>query len=99
MNFIDRMLTGDAHHLAEPISNGLAELDAAARTQHNAGFVELTTDRQDALLERFERSIFFQRLVELTSEGFYADPGNGGNLGEISWKMIGYQPRELGDLR
>ena len=35
---------------------------------------------------------WFTQLVAFAMEGFYADPGNGGNKGEISWKMIGYDP-------
>ena len=34
---------------------------------------------------------FFRLLVEQTMEGFYADPGNGGNKGGVSWEMIGYR--------
>ena len=35
--------------------------------------------------------VFFRLLVEQTTEGFYADPGNGGNKDEAAWKMIGYR--------
>jgi hypothetical protein len=31
--------------------------------------------------------------VELAHEGYYADPGNGGNRDAVSWRMIGYDPR------
>jgi len=99
MNFLDRLLSGDAHELAEPISKGLAELEAAAVHRFNQPFVDLTPEQQDALLEAVERKYFFQQLVQLTGEGFYADAGNGGNLGEISWKMIGYQPRLKGNMQ
>ena len=30
-------------------------------------------------------------MVEHVLEGFYADPGNGGNRDAVSWKMIGYR--------
>ncbi|MCM0019663.1 MAG: GMC family oxidoreductase N-terminal domain-containing protein, partial [Tagaea sp.] len=36
---------------------------------------------------------WFARLCDLAAEGFYADPGNGGNDGGVSWRMIGYEPR------
>jgi choline dehydrogenase-like flavoprotein len=36
---------------------------------------------------------WFRRLCDLVAEGFYADPGNGGNAGAASWRMIGYEPR------
>ncbi len=32
-------------------------------------------------------------LVRLTAEGYYGDPGNGGNREAASWQMIGYDPR------
>lgn len=39
------------------------------------------------------REEWFARLCDLVAEGFYADPGNGGNEGAASWRMIGYEPR------
>jgi hypothetical protein len=33
---------------------------------------------------------FFQGAAAHAAEGFYGDPGNGGNHGEISWQMIGF---------
>jgi gluconate 2-dehydrogenase gamma chain len=30
-------------------------------------------------------------LVNHTMEGFYSDPGNGGNRDAVSWKMIGFE--------
>jgi hypothetical protein len=29
--------------------------------------------------------------VEHSAEGFYSDPGNGGNRDNIAWKMIGFE--------
>ena len=40
---------------------------------------------------RVEESDWFRQLVELTAEGFWADPGNGGNRDARSWAMIGYR--------
>jgi gluconate 2-dehydrogenase gamma chain len=28
--------------------------------------------------------------VTLTIEGFYSDPGNGGNRDAVAWRMIGF---------
>jgi gluconate 2-dehydrogenase gamma chain len=33
---------------------------------------------------------FFEALLSLTMEGFFADPIYGGNRGKVSWKMVGY---------
>jgi gluconate 2-dehydrogenase gamma chain len=35
---------------------------------------------------------FFQTVVEHVIEGYYSDPGNGGNREAVSWRMIGYVP-------
>ncbi len=59
------------------------------------GFHRLTPDAQAALLLRLEqdteRGAFFRLLVQHAMEGFYADPGNGGNRDGIAWQMIGYK--------
>ena len=34
---------------------------------------------------------WFNHLVELVAEGYYANPGNGGNPAQASWRMIGYK--------
>ena len=36
---------------------------------------------------------FFQTAVEHAMEGFYSDPGNGGNHDGVSWRMIGFEVR------
>ena len=70
---------------------GLAALDAAAPTS----FAALDTARQDALLTQFEtdetHGRFFRLLVQQTMEGYYADPGNGGNKNGVAWEMIGFR--------
>lgn len=55
-----------------------ASLDAAARTER---------------LEGVAAEPWFALLAELAAEGYYADPGNGGNRGARSWAMVGYEPR------
>jgi choline dehydrogenase-like flavoprotein len=35
-------------------------------------------------------------FAELVSAGFYADPGNGGNAGAASWRMVGWSPEPAG---
>ena len=70
---------------------GLNALNAAAPMS----FAALDMARQDALLAQFEadesHAHFFRLLVQQTMEGFYADPGNGGNKNGVSWEMIGFQ--------
>ncbi len=55
------------------------------------GFADLAPAAQDAFLLVLENAPWFARLVTLTSEGYYADPDNGGNAGARSWTMMGYR--------
>jgi hypothetical protein len=83
---------------------GLDGLDAEARATMGAGFAELDEARQDALLRQVETgqvttiwpidpAAFFHDAVEHAMEGFYGDPGNGGNRDGASWRMIGFEVR------
>lgn len=68
----------------------LAGLDALAAEN----FAALTSDAQDIRLTEIERAPDGRWLTRLASqcwEGFWADPGNGGNKDSISWKMIGFE--------
>ena len=56
-------------------------------------FSILPTCSQEALLRGHETEAWFRLLVELVAEGVYADPGNGGNPGAASWRMVGYEHR------
>ncbi|HJZ49742.1 MAG TPA: gluconate 2-dehydrogenase subunit 3 family protein [Roseiflexaceae bacterium] len=83
---------------------GLDALDAEARAAAGAGFAELGAAEQDALLSQVEAgqvtvrwpidpAAFFSAAVEHAMEGFYSDPGNGGNRDGVSWRMIGFEVR------
>jgi hypothetical protein len=81
-------LLGTRTQDAALIARGLDALDAKAT---GGTFAALSTGDQQALLEAVESEPWFVRLVTITTEGFYADPGNGGNAGARSWEMIGYR--------
>jgi hypothetical protein len=68
--------------LSRRIAAGLAGL---------TDFATLDAAARDAALHAVEGSEWFCQLVELTAEGFWADPGNGGNRAARSWAMIGYR--------
>ena len=81
---------------------GLVALDSEADARHGTTFADLTEEQQDALLHDLEAGKvvtdwqtpprqFLETLVNHVSEGYYADPGNGGNYHGISWQMIGFQ--------
>jgi gluconate 2-dehydrogenase gamma chain len=38
----------------------------------------------------FTSAFFFDNFLQLTMEGFFADPMYGGNKDKIAWKMIGF---------
>jgi choline dehydrogenase-like flavoprotein len=86
LDYILPMLAGDSAADAEPIRYGLQEL---ARLD----FLARSAGEQDGLLAAVQQDSWFRRLVELTAEGVYADPTNGGNRDTAGWRMIGYAPR------
>ena len=69
---------------------GLEALEAEA-----PDYSALPAPAKNALLARLEqdpqRGVFFRLLVTQVMEGFYADPGSGGNRDGIAWQMIGYK--------
>lgn len=90
-SYVVKQLSVESIALAEPIRLGLAKLDSFAAQKHGAAFHLLSALRQDELLSNAQDAAWFYALAELTAEGYYADPGNGGNDGARSWRMIGYQ--------
>ncbi len=91
--YVMAQLSRDAGGAAAAIWQGLAQLDALARERFGRGFVQLATDEQDGLIALNQQTDWFVALAELTAEGFYADPANGGNRDALSWRMIGYEHR------
>jgi len=84
--YIFAILDGDAKAIAGPVRYGLSELD-------RQGFLAANAAGQQALLKAIQSEPWFTRLIELTAEGTYANPGNGGNQDATSWMMLGYDPR------
>ena len=104
VEFIARLFATETHPSAEAFLRGMDSLNAEAESIFSKSFVALTPAQQDDVLLCVEdgsvRSrwqgdpkAFFAMLLNLTSEGFYSDPGNSGNRDKVSWKMIGYDPR------
>lgn len=95
--FLSRIFDREmAPHRADVVA-GLEALDAEAA----GGFRALPTDEQDALLARLERdettvpwptppAAFVALLAALCAQGYYGDPGNGGNRDAVSWAALGY---------
>jgi gluconate 2-dehydrogenase gamma chain len=64
------------------------EFDRLAPPQREAALKEL--DAGKAALADFDGKQFFEALLRITMEGFFADPIYGGNRNKVSWKMVGY---------
>jgi hypothetical protein len=97
--YVLRLLAGDLRERADEFLAGLDLLnDESAAMFQGQRFAALSEAQQDALLSSLESHpaiaarAFFKLLVELVTEGYYADAANGGNRDALSWKMIGYDP-------
>jgi gluconate 2-dehydrogenase gamma chain len=97
-----QLTTGDLQHQVNISREGLNALNAVALVLFNGQFHNLDSAKQDELLATVEKSAvkaiwpvnppaFLLMLVEHCMEGYYSDPGNGGNHGGITWKMIGFE--------
>ena len=42
-------------------------------------------------LKDLEGAAFFAGVIEHCGEGFYSDPGNGGNRDGVAWQMVGFE--------
>jgi hypothetical protein len=84
-------------------NEGLFALDEEAKIDGAISFDQSSTSIQDQILDRVQQGItravwkssaaaFFDLLLNLTAEGYFSDPANGGNRDAISWKMVGYDP-------
>jgi hypothetical protein len=89
-DYLGRQLDGDLLPMRAIVRDGLAALDAAAHARSSVGFAALSSDAQDALLREIEATDFFVLLVRTTAEGFYGEPGQGGNRDAVSWVMTGF---------
>ncbi len=79
---------------------GIEAANAWTHKTYGKDFDRLTEkDREEALktMEQgkapfpgFTSTMFFNALLQITMEGFFADPMYGGNRNMAAWKMVGY---------
>ena len=104
-DYLFQQFGGDLKHLVELYQQGLNCLDDEAQLVYVKAFTSLTLDEQTALLTQIEQgqvksdwtvdpADFFKIVVEHCTEGYYSDPGNGGNRDGIAWQMIGFEIRD-----
>lgn len=101
-DYLLRQLRGDLAHLLPAYQQWLGSLDREARKTAGAAFADLDGGARANLLRRVERgdvrakwsiepAAFFAEVVEHCAEGYYSDPGNGGNRDGVAWRMIGFE--------
>jgi gluconate 2-dehydrogenase gamma chain len=79
---------------------GIAAANDFTRKTHGKDFDRLPDADRIAALKAMEAGkaefpgfssrMFFDALLQITMEGFFADPIYGGNRDKASWKMVGY---------
>ena len=104
-NYLSRQFERDLQHQLENYRLGLRALEAESQAFAGKGFTQLDTSSQDVILSRLEAGQvtlswlvdppeFFHMVIEHVMEGYYSDPGNGGNRDSIAWQMIGFESHE-----
>ncbi len=64
------------------------DFDRLGPKEREAALKELEAGK--AALDDFNGKQFFEALLQITMEGFFADPIYGGNRNKVSWKMVGF---------
>jgi len=104
-DYLARQFERDLQFQLETYRLGLEAVDTESQSFAGTGFADLDTSSQDVILERLETgqvitswavnpAKFFHMVIEHVMEGYYSDPGNGGNRDAIAWHMIGFERRE-----
>ena len=104
-DYLARQFERDLRSQVETYRLGLEALEAESQTFAGKGFTELDTSAQDLLLSRLEAgqvtwswllnpTEFFHMVIAHVMEGYYSDPGSGGNRASIAWRMIGFKSHQ-----
>jgi gluconate 2-dehydrogenase gamma chain len=64
------------------------DFDRLPSKEREAALKELEAGK--AALDDFDGKQFFEALLQITMEGFFADPIYGGNRDKAGWKLVGY---------
>ena len=98
--YIDGILAGRfGKFFKDRYERGLGMVDEVSSKRFGGGFVALDHDQQVTILKALESedaagddgSDFFSLILRHTMEGYYGDPEHGGNRGNASWKMLGFE--------
>jgi len=79
---------------------GIAATNAWTTKTYGKDFDRLSAKRREEALKildqgkaefpEFDLKLFFNALLDITMEGFFADPIYGGNRNKVAWKMLGF---------
>jgi gluconate 2-dehydrogenase gamma chain len=88
------------HTPAELARDGIAAVDAHCREQFGREFTLLAEAERIEVLQWMEAGhlpgsrglvrAFFELVLQLAMEGYFADPGYGGNRGGVGWRLVGF---------
>lgn len=103
-NYILHLLQHDGAGFASQYRAAIDAFQQEALVQYGCAFAQLPAGDADALILALTRHApntcwqtsppaFIAILAEHCAEGFYADPRQGGNAGQVSWRMIGFEER------
>lgn len=100
LSYIDGVLAGKfGKFYKDRYEHGLRMVDEVSRKQFDRDFIALESNQQISILKALESGDtggddgrnFFSLILRHTMEGYYGDPEHGGNRGNASWKMIGFE--------
>ena len=101
-DYLERIFQTDLAAQSEFFLTGIDGINAEALKRFNKPFATLTPDQKLSTLAAIESNqvttpwpisplLFFEMLVNITAEGYYSDPQQGGNRGNVSWVMTGFE--------
>ena len=101
-DYLLRQLESDLRNCLTSYRDWLDALEIEAEKVFQRAFASLDLESKTALLEAIEQgdiksdwpvdqARFFAQIVEHCTEGYYADPGNGGNRDGVAWAMVGFE--------
>ena len=92
LRFWSRITTAERPEWSDRV---IAVLDLLDR-QSAGRFTDLDPTARQAVLDSLADDPEYVWFAHLVNAGFYADPGNGGNDGAVSWRMLDWSPEPAG---
>lgn len=92
LTFWWRVLTGDRREWVPRVRRVLTAVEGTSRRLVGSGFVAATDQNRLRVLETLIDHRDYRWFATLVNDAYYADPGNGGNSGAASWRMLDWTP-------